>query len=97
MPLLNQLALLDEQLIEHLVQEDVDADAVTALLAQRKAQMQKIETLASALPKDEWRLAIIRAERIFSLINQQRGVVLEKMRYVIKGRKSVILYKNVSS
>ncbi|MGL5291247.1 MAG: hypothetical protein ACRC9T_04890 [Vibrionaceae bacterium] len=92
-----KLALLDEQLIEHLLQEDVDAEAVTALLAQRKAQMLELENAMNTVQKDEWQLAIIRAERIFSLINQQRGAVLEKMRYVIKGRKSVILYKNVSS
>ncbi|MGL5335231.1 MAG: hypothetical protein ACRC9R_03655 [Enterovibrio sp.] len=97
MPQLKQLAVIDEKLLAHLLQEDVDAEAVTALLAQRKEQLFKLEESIEMAAKDEWQIAIIRAERIFSLINQQRGAVLEKMRYVIKGRKSVILYKNVSS
>lgn len=90
---LSQLEKIDNQLIALLSDEEVDVEKMECLLNERKQCLLDISMRENELEKGCWLIAINRSKQIFSQISKHRDSAATKASQLLKGRKSIQIYK----
>ncbi|KXF81299.1 hypothetical protein [Enterovibrio coralii] len=93
MSFLAELQHIDEQLLTVLGHEVVDLDEMARLLNERKECLAEITNLPEKPEQVAWSAAMQRTKYLMSLIKNHRDSTAAQASHLIKGRKSVQLYK----
>ncbi|PKF51728.1 hypothetical protein [Enterovibrio nigricans] len=84
---------IDEQLLTVLNHDDVNLDDMARLLNARKECLAEITNLPEKPEQEAWSVAMQRTTQLVNLIKNHRDRTAAQASQLIKGRKSVQIYK----
>ncbi|MDD1783276.1 hypothetical protein LRP49_19075 [Enterovibrio sp. ZSDZ35] len=90
---LAELQRIDEQLLAVLGHEEVNLDDMARLLNERKECLAEITNLPEKPEQEAWGIAMQRTRHLVNVIKNHRDRTAAQASHLIKGRKSVQIYK----